>query len=450
MLDVAIQNGRIFDTETGKNDPVNIGIKSGKIALLTTEKPDALFTVDAKNRIITPGFIDVHGHVDGYPYSGELSACQGITTTIGGNCGLSPVDLGAFFSEQRAQGFVINQAELIGHSFSLRKAVGIENPYAKATLSQIETMKCLARKALLAGACGISFGLDYSPGASAEEIRALAEVCAEFHRVMPIHTRLFTRNDLYSLFEILSIAKQVNVQLLLSHFVYQYGTGIMDEALHIIDEARSQGLKIAIDSGMYTDWTTFVGTATFDEQTIADNEIRFSDMVVATGIYTGTRLNRELYLKLRKEHPEDSVICFMGNKSEIYKALKKNYAMPSTDIGTYKPGEGHPQIAASFPKYFRELVRERGDLTLAEAVRKATLLPAQTFGFKNKGNIKTGYDADLVILDFDHLLDLADFPDRGQPDKKPQGIDYVFVQGVAVVENGLFTGKKPGKILTLD
>lgn len=449
MLDVAINHAVIIDTENNVEKKVNIGIKAGKIAVLTTEDLVGARIIEAKNLIASPGFIDVHGHVDGYAYSGELSACQGITTTVGGNCGLSPVDMADFFTRQEQFGFAINQAELIGHSFSLRQAVGISDPYRKATPKEFAEMERLARRALEAGACGLSFGLDYSPGASFDEITTLAKVCAEFDRVMPIHTRLFTQNDLYSLFEVLAVAKRMGVRLLISHFVYQYGTGIMEEALHIIDQAIDGGIDVKIDSGMYTDWTTFIGTATFDEQTIADNELRFSDMIVASGPYTGVRLNRELYLEMRKNSPNESVICFMGNKAEIYTALRKNYAMPSTDIGAYKKGEGHPQIAGSFPKYFKEMVKERGDFSLVEAVRKATLLPAQTFGFKNKGVIKLGSDADLTLFDFEQLADKAQFPDQGKPDAKPTGIEYVLVNGILVVDQGNFTGAKAGQVIKL-
>ena len=447
MLDVAIHHAVVIDTEKNVEKKINIGIKDGKVVLLTTDTLIATRVIEAKNLIASPGFIDVHGHVDGYAYSGELSACQGITTTVGGNCGLSPVDIADFFARQMRDGFVINQAELIGHSFSLRQAVGIADPYRQASPKEFAAMEELTRKALQAGACGVSFGLDYSPGASFTEIAALANVCAEFNRVMPIHTRLFTQNDLYSLFEVLAVAKRTGVRLLISHFVYQYGTGIMEEALDIVDQAIQSGIDVKIDSGMYTDWTTFIGTATFDEQTIADNEMRFSDMVVASGKYIGKRLDRDLYLKMRKDYPNESVICFMGNKAEIYTALKKSYAMPSSDIGTYKKGEGHPQIAGSFPKYFKEMVKERGDLSLIEAVTKATLLPAKTFGFADKGAIKVGSDADITLFDFEHLADNADFPDRGKPDAKPTGIEYVLVNGKLVVDQGIFTGEKAGRIV---
>lgn len=446
MLDLAINFGEVIDTHQKVKKALHIGIQAGKIAALTQSPLEAKAVICAAGLIVSPGFIDVHGHADGYAYSGELSACQGITTTVGGNCGLSPVDMDDFFRQQETAGFVIHQAELIGHSFSLRQAAGISDPYRKASQREIGVMAELAEKALTAGAAGISFGLDYAPGASFAEIAALAEVCAAFDRVMPIHTRLFTQYDLYSLYEVLSVAKRTGVRLLFSHFVYQYGTGIMREALLILDRARSDGLKINMDSGMYTDWTTFIGTATFDEQSIQDSGLRFSDMVVASGKYAGRRLDKELYIEMRRDFPADSVICFTGETEEIYETLKKPYAMPSTDIGIYQKGEGHPQIAGTFPKYIKEMVKERGELALPEAIYKATLLPAQTFGFRHKGCIEVGADADLTIFDLENLKDMADFPHRGKPDAKPEGIVYVVVNGVLAVAEGQFTGQKAGKI----
>lgn len=287
MLDIAINHGTVIDTVSRKQQKLHIGIKEGQIVTISESPLEASMMIDASSLIVSPGFIDPHGHIDGYEYSGELSVCQGITTSVGGNCGLSPIDFKEFFGKQTEQGFPLNQAELIGHSFSLRKEVGIKDVYTKASVEQLLKMEALAEQALKDGACGISFGLDYSPGASMEEVMTLARLCAKYNRVMPIHTRLFTLYDLYSLYEILSIAKHTNVKLLISHFVYQYGEGILEDALKIVDKAIGQGMPIMIDSGMYTDWATFIGTATFDEQTLGDNNIAFSNLVVATGTQIG-------------------------------------------------------------------------------------------------------------------------------------------------------------------
>lgn len=447
MYDIAINNGTVLDTEQKTLIRQNIGITGGRIEALSDFPLKGELDIDARDQIVSPGFIDVHGHIDGYEYSGILSACQGITTTVGGNCGLSPEDLTGFFKKEAAQGFPVNQAELAGHSFTLRRAVGLLDPYAAADDAQIKAMCGLAERMLNEGAQGISLGLDYSPGASLREILALAEVCAAHHGIMPVHTRLFTANDLNSIYEILYIGKMTGVRLLFSHFVYQYGTGTMDDALSIIDHARSSGMDVYIDSGMYTNWSTYINTATFDEQTIIDNAMSFQDMVVATGEYKGQRLNRELYRHLRENCPDVSVIFMEQCDCDVYKALKKPYAMPSTDIGTYKKGEGHPQIAGTFPRYLRKMVRERGDLSLEEAVYKATLLPAQIYGFHTKGVLKRGMDADVVIFDPGRIQDMANYPDKGMPDALPEGISHVIVNGVPAAGNGQPTGNRSGRIL---
>ncbi|BCN31263.1 amidohydrolase family protein [Anaeromicropila herbilytica] len=447
MLDLVISNGIVIDTKNTEQHPLNIGIKDNKIVVATNDVLEGIESIDATGLYVCPGFIDPHGHIDGHPYSGELSACQGITTTIGGNCGLSPLSTGHFLREQEEKGFIINQAELIGHSFTLRKQAGISDVYRKATNKEIDRMCGLASEALEEGACGISFGLDYSPGASYEEILQLAKVCAKYDKVMPVHTRLFTLYDNHSLYEMLSIARATCVKLLISHFVYQYGEGLMEDALEIIEKARQSGLNIMLDSGMYTNWATLVDTATFDERTLRDNDVMLSKLIVATGKYYGRHLTPSLYKELRKYHKDDSIICITNCKDEMYMALNRSYCMPSTDIGPYQKGEGHPQIAGTYPKYIKEMVRERGDLSIEMAVKKASYLPAKLFGFCNKGQIDVGYDADITILNLQEIEDLARFPHEGYPDTKPKGIYYVIINGKIVVDQGMTRNERAGRVI---
>lgn len=446
MYDIAINYGTVLDTENRTCRPGHLGLTGGKIAEISDTPLTGRLVIDADGLTVSPGFIDVHGHIDGYEYSGLLSAGQGITTTVGGNCGLCPEDFAGFLKNAE-NGFPIHQAELAGHSFTLRRAVGLKDPYQPADDSQIAAMCSLAEEMLRLGAVGISLGLDYSPGASLKEILALAKLAARYGGIMPVHTRLFTQNDLNSLYEMLYIGKVSGVRLLFSHFVYQYGTGTMDDALAIVEHARQNGMDLYIDSGMYTDWSTFLNTATFDEQTIYDNAMSFHDMVVATGAFKGKRMDRDLYRYMRQNCPNDSVIFMEHCDCDVYKALSRPFAMPSTDTGTYKKGEGHPQIAGTFPRYLRKMVRERADLTLEEAVYKATLLPARVFGFRTKGLIAPGMDADIVIFDPDTIEDMAIYPDRGDPDALPKGIPHVIVNGRPVIRDGVFTGETPGRIL---
>ena len=449
MLDFAINYGTVVDTQHRRLIKKHVGIWGGRITELSDTPLNAAREINADGLIVSPGFIDAHGHVDGQPYSGELSACQGITTTVGGNCGLSPMCLKTFFEEQEKHGFFINQAEMVGHSFSLRHAIGLTDEYAPADCTQIRRMAELADQALSQGACGVSFGLDYSPGASLDEVIALSKVGAKYNRICSVHSRLFTEHDLYSLYELFTVAKLSRARMLLSHFVYQYCASSVNDALQIVEDAKSRGLDIMIDSGMYTSWSTYVGTATYDPQLLHDNNLHYGNMVVATVPYIGRTLDEELLLNLRKNHPDDSVIYCEGTPEDVYECLKRPYAMPSTDTGEYKKGEGHPQIAGSFPKYIKEMVRDQKLLSLEEAVFKATLLPASTFGFKDKGIVKPGMDADLVLFDPVRICDMAQFPHEGLPDAKPEGIPYVFVQGRPAVDGAVFTGERSGRVIRL-
>ena len=447
MYTLAINNGNVINVRSRRIEKLHIGIQDGRIAELSSSPLHAQREIDATGLCVSPGFIDVHGHIDGYFYSGELSACQGVTTTVGGNCGYCPIDMKTFFEEQDRNGFPINQAMLVGHGVPLRREVGLDDPYAAADQEQIEKMTVLARQAMEDGACGVSFGLDYVPGAGLEEIIALAAVSAEYDRICPVHTRLLTSSDLYSLYELFITAERTNAHILISHFVYQYCNGLVPEAIAMVEKARARGLNIQIDSGMYTNWSTYLDTATFDEKTIHNSGWNWNQMVVGTGHFRGRVMDEELYRYMRKNCPHEAIVFFEGEPCEIYECLMLPYAMPSSDTGAYAKGEGHPQIAGTFPKYIREMVREKKLLTLEEAIYKTTLLPAEVFGFPGKGSIEQGYDADITVFDIERIQDMAQYPHLGEPDAKPEGIPYVIVNGVPVVDGGIYMDTRSGRTI---
>ncbi len=445
MFDVVLNNGLLVDPENLTQYIGSIGITGSRIAEISTQPLEGSRTVDAQGLVISPGWIDAHTHTDGEPYCAELLLCQGVTTAVSGNCGLSPLCMKAFFDRQDENGFFLHQAEYVGHSFTLRGAVGLRNTHEPATERQIEEMVRLAERAMADGACGVSFGLDYAPDSSFEEVLALSRAAAKFGRTISIHTRMKSAKDLDSLREVIQIGRLTGVRIIISHFVYQYGEGIMEEALELVDNAVRSGMDLFIDSGMYTPWATSIGTATYDENNLSTNCWKIGNMLVASGKYTGRRLDQKIYQELRTDFPQECVIYFTGQEEDIYKALKKPYAMPSSDAAQYCEGEGHPQISGTFPRYYRKMVRERADLTLPEAIRKATLLPAQVFGLPGKGRLRVGADADLTVFDLHAITDRSDFPDRGRPDTLPEGIRYVFLNGVEAVSNGKFNRVKCGK-----
>jgi N-acyl-D-amino-acid deacylase len=449
--DLVIKNGMVVDVKDGDIKNVNIGINGNKIITLTKHNIFGKIELDAEGLLVSPGFIDVHGHIDGHLECGKLSALQGVTTTIGGNCGGGPLNIKDFFYKQDKDGFIINQAQLIGHSFTLRETVGINNPYISANRDQINKMSDILKKSFEDGAIGLSFGIEYAPGSSKEEILLLSKIAKEYNKVVPIHTNVNLPRDLTSLRDAIEISKKTGAHVLISHFVYQYGTGIISEALDLVDDARKHGLKVSVDSGMYSAFSTFIGSTIYDESYIKKFGWKISDMLVATGKYKGEHLTKKTYDELRTYGKDESVICFAGVEEEIYEALKKEYVMLSSDTGpspSGKTSEGHPQNAGTFPRFFRKMVRERQELSIMEAIKKCTIIPAKTFGLKGKGVIREGVDADIVIFDINKICDKAKFPDKGEPDAKPEGIPYVIVNGQIVVKNSnIVNDVRPGKCI---
>lgn len=444
-FDLVIKNGTLVDPEKGTAVHGNIGVINNKISKVTADEIHGKCEIDAKAQVVCPGFIDVHSHLDGCMETGRLSALQGITTSVGGNCGASPENIKDFLDEQGKKGFLINQAELVG-AVTLRKAVGVTDPYVAADKDQIDRMCMLLKKAFEDGAMGMSLGLEYSPGCSFEELAAICRIAAEYDRLISVHTNVTGPKDLSSLIQVIELAEITGAHFLVSHLVYQYGMGIMTEALELIDKARAEGIRISVDSGMYKDFTTGIGSAVYDEAHMTGFGWKYEDLLAASGKYKGQRLNEEMYKELRALCPHDSVICFTGVEEEIYEALNKSYIMPSTDTG--KNPKSHPQNIGTFPRFFRKMVRERKELSLVEAVRRCTLLPAETFSLKDKGRLSEGADADIVIFDINKIADRAWFPGLGEPDAAPIGINYVIVNGTIVVDEGsLVENVLPGKTL---
>jgi len=448
MSKLFISGGTLVDPEAERCFLADILAEDGVIRHIgapgSLAAPQDAQEIDARGLYVCPGFIDPHGHIDGHMYTGELSLLQGITTTVGGNCGFSPLDIKAFLDAQKA--FPLHQAEMVGMC-ALREAVGVTDTFAAADDVQIDRMTALCEQALACGAAGVSLGPSYTPGSSIREMEALCRAAKRFGKPVSIDTRMNSMTDLDSLQEAIDLAAVTGCRMIVSHFTYQYGVGVEDEALLMIERARNMGVDMQLDSGMYKDWCSSIGSALFDPGIMRANGIRLDHLRMITGEHIGVVPDEALYIHLRAEHPHDAVVVGTGSQRAVYAIARWQDAMVSTDTGAYLPGEGHPQIAGSFPRFFREMVRERAELSLPEAVRRVTLLPAQVFGFEKKGRMRTGCDADFVVFDMDTIADRADFPGLGCPNDAPEGIACVIVGGEIAAKDGCVTGKLSGQPL---
>ena len=452
QFDLVINNATLVEPSSDLLTLANIGIKDEKVAVVTRGELEGQKVIDADLKVVCPGFIDIHSHVDNYQYGGMLYAMQGITTTVGGNCGLSPVGPKQFFQEMSETGFPINQGQLVGHSFSMRTEAGLTDVYAPASADQIEAMTRRLEKGLEEGALGLSLGLEYAPGSSFEEIRELSKIAALYNKPVAIHTRYDSWRGLEAIHEVIRLGRETGASIQVAHLAYMVGMGMMTEALNMIADARREGLDITADSGLYSAFATFIGSAVFDPGCLEKWGIDYSDFYVSTGPFAGRQCDQPLFEKLRQDEPDTVIVAFAGRDSEVLEALSAYFVMVSTDgcVGSPEPGSGHPQDSGTYPRFFRLMVRETGILTLLQAVKKCTLLPAQRLGLTDKGHLRPGADADLVIFDLKEIRDNSDYPGLGKPDAPPSGIDYVIVNGAPVVEKGVFVqDSKPGKPVTL-
>ena len=445
MSKLFISGGVVIDPEARTSLRAQVLLENGRIAAIgSLSAPQDAQVLDASGCLVCPGFIDPHGHIDGHVYTGELSLLQGITTSVGGNCGFSPVDLAAFLDAQES--FPIHQAEMIGMC-ALREAAGVTDPFQAADEEQVDRMAQMCEKALSSGACGVSLGPAYTPGSSILEMQTLCRIARAHGKIVSIDTRMNSMTDLDSLQEAIDLAAHTGCRMIVSHFVYQYGVGVEDEALVMIDRARGMGVDIVFDSGMYKDWCSSIGAALFEPGVMRANGIELSHLRVITGEHIGAMPDQALYEHLRACHPHDAVSVNTGEARAVYAIARHPLCMISTDTGAYLPGEGHPQIAGSFPRFLREMVRERAEMGWAEAIAHATCLPADVLGFARKGRMRVGCDADLVVLDPETIADRADFPGMGRPNAAPAGIAYVIVGGEVAAQNGKTTGVMAGRAL---
>lgn len=447
--DVVIKNGTIIDPKSKRSTVANIGILNGKIGAITrTENMESNTVIDATGKIVCPGIIDIHTHVEGNLDCAKVLNAMGVTTVYNGNCGMSPENLEKFYDKYESEGFLINQIEQIGHT-TLREKVGATDRYKPANENQIEKMKVLLEEAFKIGVSGLSFGLEYVPGSSVKEVLALAKVAAKYGKLVSIHTRADCYGGLSTLREAIDITRRTGAAINISHLTYQFGLGMAREALNMIEDALEEGLDISVDSGLYSGFATAIGSAVFDEGCIEKWNCDYSSLIAGTGKYRGQRLNKEMYEELRHDYPDETGIGMVGEEYEVFEILEKPYVMVCTDAGTlYENGiPGHPQDAGTYPKFFKTMVREQNRIGLIDAINRCTYLPAKRLGLKGKGVIEIGADADILIFDKKVIGDKAEYPCFGNTNTRPEGIEYVFVNGIMTVKGKEVLDVNPGKII---
>lgn len=496
--DVIIRNGKVIDG-TGNNwYYADIAVKNSKIVSIQKHiEGNAAKIIDAKGLIVAPGFIDVHTHIEGdeakTPTAGNF-IYDGVTTVITGNCGSSGNNIAAYLHFIDSLHLSINVATLIGHNNVRRAVMGTAN--REPTEEELKRMEALVAQGMQEGAVGFSTGLIYIPGTYSKtpEIVRLAKVAAQYNGVYSTHMRDEGDSVVQAIQEALTIGREANIPVEISHFKLsgQQNWGRSNETLPMVIAARKEGLEVTIDQYPYTASSTSMSTLLPDEvlsdgqdsirarltrpstrQYVIDymmkklkkRKLKHYSYAVVAYFRPDTTLNGKsieaINLIKGKKHTAkeeaNTVIDMMlqGGAGMVFHGMSEKdvthimqypFNMFASDAGIREFGQGapHPRGYGTNARVLGNYVRNQKILSLEEAIRRMTSLPAQKFQLKDRGLLKEGMFADIVIFDENTVTDLSTFE---QPHQYSSGFQYVLVNGQVVVDNAKHTGIRSGQAL---
>ncbi len=425
-----IYGGRVIDPANRVDALLNILIEDGKICWVGTEMPPAEETIDATGRIVAPGFIDLHMHEDPVDENGRIlpdifntMLRMGVTTAVGGNCGINVHDPVDYLNKVDEQGTPVNVALLAGHEY-FRKATGAADIYAPATETEKAAMETGIRKALDGGCVGVSFGLRYVPGADKDEFFRAASCCQGTGKFIASHVRDDADAIFAAIDEFCAAGVTYHLPVQISHIGSMGGFGQMEQVLRQVDSYRLNGLDIAMDCYPYFAFSTRIGTPTYDPGWLERYHCDYDVLEFSEGKYKGQRATKETFDEIRRDEPECITVCYVMQEADVRLALSHPAVMMASD-GLLDNGQGHPRAAGSFPRFLAEFSRN-GNISLYDAVAKITAMPAARLGLTNKGRLNVGADADITIFDPMAITDCATFR---EPTLAPKGIDYVLIGG---------------------
>jgi N-acyl-D-amino-acid deacylase len=495
--DILIRNGKIIDGTGNSWFYADVAVKDGKIALIQKNITSAATKIiDAKGLIVAPGFIDVHGHIEGGVFerpTADNYIYDGVTTVITGNCGNSADDLNYFFFRIDSIKTSINVGSLVGHNTVRRLIMGNDNRLA--TPEEQLKMEALIAKTMKDGAVGMSTGLIYLPGmfSNTAEVVGLAKETAKYKGIYASHIRNEENTVIEAINEAIDIGKAAMIPVQISHFKVASPSnwGRAPEALALIEKARLEGYDVTIDQYPYTaastnlgirlpDWaiaggadsTKFrINDPVLHEQIIigmlaqlkkykyknysyavvanhaADSTLNgksISEINLMRGRKATTRNEAETILELMLAGGAQMVYHMMNEKDVQY-FMKYPYNMIGADGGV-ATGKGmpHPRTYGTNARVLARYVREQKVISLEEAIRRMTSLPAQKFQLKDRGLIKEGMAADILILNEAEVKDNATFE---QPHQFSSGFHFVIVNGMVVIDEGKHNGVRSGRVL---
>jgi len=495
--DVVISGGLIYDGTGSAPYEADIGITDGQIKTIGRIKISGDENIDAEGLFVAPGFIDIHTHCDRGLQVDELKNAknyltQGVTTVVTGNCGGGTYRVEEFFSKLDSQGIGPNVIHLVGHGTVRSVVMGQEA--REPTADELEQMKKLIAQGMEGGAAGFSTGLFYAPGSfsKTEEIVKLALTVKEYSGIYASHIRdesNYTIGLKESIKEAIAIGEQAGIPVEISH-IKALGRpvwGQSAEVCEIIERARERGVKVYADQYPYMASSTGLSAAVIPRWVQAGGEVKnklndpellprikkeIAENIDRRGgaeslVIVSFPKNRDfagknlleisrmmkkpvvetaLYLVL---NGSPSVISFNMTESDLEYFMKRPYVMAGSDGDIQIPGRSfpHPRSYGTFTRKIRKYVIENKWITMEQAIRAATGLPAEVLGLDDRGRLKKRCAADIIVFDPDEISDKATYEN---PHQYSVGIRFLVINGEVVIEDGSYNGKLAGKPIRMN
>ncbi|MEK6322542.1 MAG: D-aminoacylase [Acidobacteriota bacterium] len=499
-FDLIIIRGRIVDGTGNPWFEADLAVKDGRIASIGHIAADrAARRIDAGGLIVAPGFIDVHTHIESgieARPTADNFLHMGVTSVITGNCGGSALPLGEWFSKLEKGGVSINIGSLVGHN-TVRRA-GMKGDFDRPPApEELQRMRELIDGAMRDGAVGLSTGLEYVPGAYAktDEIVELAKVAASYGGIYATHMRNEDETVEQSISESLQVGAAAKCPVEISHFKISSKKrwGASSITTRMVEAARAGGQQVTVDQYLYTAGSTGIGILfpswIFEGgpgktkerlQTVATRARIKREMIEKAGrggfkdfsfayvasykanpAFNGKNVS-EISLTVRQksgvqEEAEQAIEMLLAggaqmvlhkmSDEDVARIFRAPFTMVASDSGVLDPDDPsipHPRGFGNNARVLGLYVREKRMVSLEEAVRKMTSLPAQTFGLWERGLLRPGLAADIVIFNDKTISDRSSYQ---QPKQYADGVDYVLVNGQVVIDKGQHNGTKLGRIL---
>lgn len=443
QYDLVIAHGRVMDPASGLDAVRNVGVRNGKIEVVSESPLEGHATIDATGLVVTAGFIDLHSHGQ-TPENYGYKARDGVTTALELEVGVNPVR--PWYAEREGKS-LINFGATSGH-IPARMAVMHDTGKLlprdaavtqAATPQQVRETLDLVRQGLDDGALGIGLGIAYIPTATREEILNLFQLGADRKAPVFVHMRNsgpVEPGAIDSIQEVISDAAATGAPL---HIVHITSTCLRETpvCLRFVKGAAARGLDVTTEAYPYTAGMTDLSSAIFEkgwQQRLGD--IGYGDLQWAA---TGERLTEETFAQYRKQ---GGMVMIHGIPEEIARLAVADPSVMIASDGILDQGKGHPRAAGTYARVLGRYVREQQALSLMDALRKMSWMPAQRLGLADKGRIAVGADADITVFDPRTVVDKATFE---KPAQYSEGIPYVIVHGTAVVSKSLIQSTYPGQ-----